>query len=117
MSNEMSSSVTLNSACRLPGLSRLKHGPDLEATLAVRELAPVAGDHDPCSRQKGENLLIVAVAMNANAAFGLQDVQIHVVDRHGIFVSHRRTLLPAGIARVFAVERLAGLAPRRACRA
>jgi hypothetical protein len=35
--------------------------------------------------------------MNANAAFGLQDVQIHVVDRHGIFVPHRRTLLPAGI--------------------
>jgi hypothetical protein len=52
MSSEMSSSVTLNKACKFPGLSRLK------------------------------DLLIVAVAVDPDPAFRFEDMQVHVLHGH-----------------------------------
>src|SRR5262249_41172072 len=70
-----------------------RHGADFETALALGKLTPVAGDHYSCARQQKEYFLIVAMAVNADAALGLEHVQIHVLERHERLVGWRGGLV------------------------
>src|ERR1019366_3704102 len=56
-----------------------------ESTLALRHLAPVTHDHKAAAFEHQEDLLIVAMAVQSDTAFGLQNMQIHIVHRHERF--------------------------------
>ena len=59
--------------------------PDFERSLALRHLAPVADHHVCTSLKHQEDFLVVAMPVQPDAAFGLKDVQIHVVHGHEWF--------------------------------
>ena len=73
----MSSSVTLNSACRPPRFQQAKaarsQSADLETTLAGGGLAPVARNHDSGAAEQKKDLLVVAMPMDSDPALGLQE--------------------------------------------
>src|SRR5271165_6756964 len=78
---------------KMPGAE----GSDLETALALGHLAPVADDHKPLTVDHEEDLLVVAVPVQADAAVVHQDMEVHVIDGEEVLVPFAVSLLAEGV--------------------
>src|SRR6516225_2781580 len=68
-----------------------------QATVSVRQLAPIATEHQPGTLHHKKYLLIIPVPVQSDAAAGVENVQVQVIHREERFLNRVWILVAVGI--------------------